>query len=57
MNNQEQLFIHISLKDDLAYQTAVKSQNLTDMQMVLRAHGEKYNWEAACDQIEIASQF
>ena len=54
MNNQEQIFIHLNLKDDLAYQTAVKNESLQDMQLVLRAYGEKHDWESASDQITLA---
>ena len=54
MKNQEALYIHLKLRDDLAYQTAVKNESLQDMQLVLRAYGEKHDWQSASDQITVA---
>ena len=57
MNNQENVFIHLTLKDDLAYQYSVENNDCQNMQMVLRAYDEVFTIEAAEKQLEVARSF
>lgn len=54
ISNQEQVFIHIKLENDLAYQYSVKNLDTHNMRIVLRAHGEDHSWEDAQKQIDVA---
>lgn len=54
IKNQEQVFIHLSLSSDAAYQWSVENNSFMNMQIVLRAHGEKHSIEDAINQIEVA---
>lgn len=55
--NQERVYLHIKLADDLAYQYSVNNSDVMNMQMVLRAHGESHNYEDAENQIKTALEF
>jgi hypothetical protein len=57
ISNQEQVFIHLTLRDDLAYQYSVTNSDVRNMQMVLRAYKEAYTIEAAEQQIAVAKDF
>lgn len=57
IKNQEQVFIHLQLQDDLAYQYSIENNDVINMQMVLRAHGEGHSFEQAEKQIEVANEF
>ena len=50
--NQERVFIHVKLQDDLAYQYSVRTHSLLDMKLVLRAHGESHTDQDGIDQLE-----
>ena len=55
--NQEQTFIHLTLMNDAAYQWSVANDDVQNMQMVLRAYGEVFNFASAEKQIEVAKTF
>ena len=57
INNQEQIFMHIKLSSDAAYQWSVENNSVFNMQMVLRAHGKDCSLDAAIKQLEIAATF
>jgi hypothetical protein len=54
IENQEQAFIHVTLMNDLAYQWSVTNSDVQNMQMVLRAYGEKFTYSVAEKQIAVA---
>ena len=55
--NQEQKFIHLTLIHDAAYQWSVANDDIPNMQLVLRAHGETSTYDAAEKQIAVAKTF
>jgi len=55
--NQEQKFIHLNLINDAAYQWSVANDDIQNMQLVLRAHGETFTHDAAEKQIAVAKTF
>jgi|TARA_R110000803_G_scaffold173200_1_gene235948 hypothetical protein len=57
MKNQEQVFLHLTMNADLAYQFSFNNSDVANMQMVLRAYKEDYSFEAAKKQIEVAREF
>jgi len=52
--DQENIFIHLKLVDDLAYKYSVENRDAFNMQIVLRAHGFDFTYELAEKQIEVA---
>ena len=52
--DQENLFIHLKLSGDLAYQYSVENRDAFNMRIVLRAYGFDSTSEAAEKQIEVA---
>lgn len=52
--NQNAFFIHAKLENDPAYKLSVETNDVFNMQLVLRAHKEDFSKEAAVTQIEIA---
>jgi len=55
-STQETIYIHLTLKDDLAYNWSVEHNDARNMQMVLRAYKESFSIEAAELQIETAKE-
>ena len=53
INNQEQIFIHGMLANDLAYKYSLENEDVRNMQMVLRAHKEKFDIESATLQLKV----
>ena len=51
ISNQAEIFQHITLADDLAYQHSITNYDVRNMQMVLRAYGFPFDSEAAESQI------
>ena len=56
IENQSQVFNHLKLSSDLAYIWAIDNNSVNNMQMVLRANGEDFSFEAAELQLEVGSE-
>ena len=57
ITNQAEIFIHLTLQADLAYQYSIANDDPFNMQLVLRAHGEEHSLAQAEKQIQVAASF
>lgn len=57
INNQKEIFIHLTLQDDEAYIWSVKNNDPVNMQLVLRAYSEEHDFISAEKQIKVATEF
>lgn len=55
--NHAEAFIHLTLRDDPAYQWSVANDDADNMRMVLRAYGKAFDFASAEKQIEVAKTF
>lgn len=52
--NQEQIFLHGKLAgNDAAYDWSISNGSIINMQLVLKAHGEKHDWDTAELQVRV----
>jgi hypothetical protein len=57
MKNQAQIFNHVKLTADAAYQYSYQHNDVRNMQIVLRAYKEDFSFDAATAQIKVAREF
>jgi len=56
IKDQKEIFIHLTLENDEAYKWSVENNDPINMQMVLRAYKEKYDFDSAVAQIRVAKE-